>query len=91
MELSKERIRKGLREAIKILIEKVEGTAQIGIMQDGLNETERLCEVMSEIGEALKHYDGEILENMEEEEEMVSEIMEADEYTLEINRVIGKV
>ena len=84
MKLSKERIRKGL-------IEKVEGTSQFGFMQDGLNETESLCEVVSEIWEALKHYDGEILEEMEEEEEMVSEIMEADEFTIEINRVIGKV
>ena len=91
MKLSKERIRKGLREAIKILIEKVEGTSQFVFMQDGLNETERLCEVMSEIGEALKHYDGEILEEMEEEEELVAKIVEADEFTLEINRVIGKV
>ena len=91
MKLSKERIRKGLREAIKILIAKVERTSQFGFMQDGLKETESLCEVMSEIGEALKHYDGEILEEMEEEEEMVAEIVEADEFTLEINRVIGKV
>ena len=91
MEVSKTSIREGLREAVRTLIEKVDGIANFVFTPDGLKETESLCEVISKIGDALKDYDGEILEEMEEEEEMVAEIVEADEFTLEINQVIGKV
>ena len=48
---------------------------------------ETLCEVMSRIGETLKHYNGEILEEMNEEEDIAAEI----ESNWEINRVIGIV
>ena len=90
MEVSKISIREGLREAVRTLIEKVDGIANFVFTPDGLTETESLCEVISKIGNAIKDYDGEILEKMEEEEVMVAEIVEADEFTLEINRVIGK-
>ena len=91
MEVSKISIREGLREAVRILIGKVDGKANFVFRPDGSNETESLCDVMSKIGDALKDYDRAILEEMEEEEDMVAEIVEADEFTLEINRVIGKV
>ena len=91
MEVSKISIREGLREAVRILIGKVDGKANFVFTTGGSNETESLCDVMSKIGDALKDYDRAILEEMEEEEDMVAEIVEADEFTLEINRVIGKV
>ena len=90
MEVSKISIREGLCEAVRILIEKVDGIANFVFTPDGSNETESLCDVMSKIGDALKDYDRAILEEMEEED-MVAEIVEADEFTLVINRVIGKV
>ena len=82
---SKRNIREGLREAAKILIGKIERTTH-----NGFADTESFCDVLSKISDALKHYDHEILDETEEEAEIITEIMTADDNNLNIDLAIAR-
>ena len=88
MGFSKKTIREGLRGAVGTLIGKVEKS--LNSAQDGLSEIESLCDIVNKIGDALKYFNNGILEELEEEEDIVTEIEEADVFQWEIDRVIGK-
>ena len=90
MGFSKKTIREGLRGAVTTLISKVEKALNSGSTQDGLSEIESVCDIVNKIGDALKYFNNDILEELEEEEDIVTEIEEADIFQWEVDRVIGK-
>ena len=90
MGFSKKTIREGLRGAVTTLIGKVEKSLNSGSTQDGLSEIESLCDIVNKIGDALKYFNNDILEELEEEGDIVTEIEEADIFQWEVDLVIGK-
>ena len=86
----KKTIREGLRGVVGKLIGKVEKSLNFGSTQDGLSEIESLCDIVNKISDALKYFNNDILEELEEEEDIVTEIEEADIFQWEVDRVIGK-